>query len=278
MQIGQKGVKYGLQVRKPPERDKKLQASSIFGDDRSEDEETVEEQIARHAAQKATNKKTTEILAAAVAEDASIFDYDSHYDTIQRARDEPKRQEKLQRQSKYVGALIEKAEGRKREQEILFERRLAKERAAEDHLFGDKEKFVTAAYKKKLEEEQKWKDEQVRILEEEERNAVEKKGHMGDFYRNLLKNNVAFGTSIEEKIHDTYIPHTTLKESINVRGMATVTEMDTMPVVGADQQQHAAEDVEADVRIEAGVKKNTEDAVASAKERYLARKRKLASE
>lgn len=27
-----------------------------------------------------------------------------------------------------------------------------KEREKEDHLFGDKEKFVTAAYKKKLEE------------------------------------------------------------------------------------------------------------------------------
>ena len=30
--------------------------------------------------------------------------------------------------------------------------------------------------------------------EVEESNAVEKKGHMGDFYRNLLRNNVAFGT------------------------------------------------------------------------------------
>ena len=41
--------------------------------------------------------------------------------------------------------------------------RLAKERSAEDHLFGDKEKFVTAAYKKKLEEEKQWlAEEKVR--------------------------------------------------------------------------------------------------------------------
>jgi hypothetical protein len=54
----------------------------------------------------------------------------------------------------------EKAEERKREQSILYERQLAKERAAEDHLFGDKERFVTAAYRKKLEEDRKWLEEE----------------------------------------------------------------------------------------------------------------------
>ena len=29
----------------------------------------------------------------------------------------------------------------------------------------------------------------------EEAEAAEKKGHMGDFYRNILRNNVAFGTA-----------------------------------------------------------------------------------
>jgi len=35
-----------------------------------------------------------------------------------------------------------------------------KERQAEDHLFGDKEKFVTAAYKKKLQQQQLWQAQQ----------------------------------------------------------------------------------------------------------------------
>lgn len=35
-----------------------------------------------------------------------------------------------------------------------------KERQVEDHLFGDKEKFVTAAYKKKLQEQQLWEAQQ----------------------------------------------------------------------------------------------------------------------
>jgi coiled-coil domain-containing protein 55 len=45
-------------------------------------------------------------------------------------------------------------------QEIRYERRLLKERQVEDHLFEGKEKFVTAAYRKKLEEDKKWQEEQ----------------------------------------------------------------------------------------------------------------------
>jgi len=59
--IGQKGVKYGLQVRKPEKKDAKKGAPpkpSIFGDDASdEDEDNVERQIARHAARKQNDKK-----------------------------------------------------------------------------------------------------------------------------------------------------------------------------------------------------------------------------
>lgn len=39
-------------------------------------------------------------------------------------------------------------------------RRQVKERQVEDHLFGDKEKFVTAAYKKELQERQLWEARQ----------------------------------------------------------------------------------------------------------------------
>ncbi|KAG7674989.1 hypothetical protein Ndes2526B_g07836 [Nannochloris sp. 'desiccata'] len=197
--VGQKGVKYGLQVRKPEKKDAKKSAPpkrSIFGDDASdEDEDNVERQIARHAARKQNDKKVAEMHAAALAEDASVFDYDSHFDSIQEARAEPKQKEKMARESRYIASLLETAEERKREQDVQYERQLAKERAAEDHLYGNKEKFVTAAYKKKLEEEAKWKAEQKQKQEEEEQNAVEKKGHMGDFYRNILRNNVAFGTA-----------------------------------------------------------------------------------
>lgn len=71
-------------------------------------------------------------------------------------------------QSKYIAQLKEKAEQRKREQDIIYERKLQKERSKEDHLFGDKDKFVTSAYRKKLEEQQKWlEEERIRQLREE---------------------------------------------------------------------------------------------------------------
>ncbi len=113
------------------------------------------------------------------------------YDSIQQARVQPKQQEKLQRQSKYISQLKDQAEARKREevrrsagaacrtcrrapqpaqvgvpcvcppaQDIRFERRQLKERIAEDHLYEGKDKFITSAYRKKLEEDKKWQEQQ----------------------------------------------------------------------------------------------------------------------
>jgi coiled-coil domain-containing protein 55 len=75
-------------------------------------------------------------------------------------------------QSKYIEALKEKAEQRKREQDIVFERKVQKERSKEDHLYADKDKYVTAAYRKKLEEEKKWLEEERRRKLEEDREDV----------------------------------------------------------------------------------------------------------
>jgi coiled-coil domain-containing protein 55 len=43
---------------------------------------------------------------------------------------------------------------------VRFERRLLKERQQEDHLFEGKEKFITSAYRKKLEEDKKWVEQE----------------------------------------------------------------------------------------------------------------------
>ena len=56
--------------------------------------------------------QVAELHAAALAEDASVFDYDSHYDTIQAERDQPKQAEKLQRQSRYITGLLGACGGR----------------------------------------------------------------------------------------------------------------------------------------------------------------------
>lgn len=71
-------------------------------------------------------------------------------------------------QSKYIKTLMGKAEERKRQHDVIFEKNLAKERSKEDHLFADKDKFVTAAYKRKLAEQEKWmEEERLRELREQ---------------------------------------------------------------------------------------------------------------
>lgn len=78
--------------------------------------------------------------------------------------------------------------------------RLLKERAAEDHLFGDKDKFVTAAYKQKLEEDQKWlAAERIREARDAKADVV-KAGHMGNFYRCFMPSPLLAKRLIVERI------------------------------------------------------------------------------
>lgn len=102
----------------------------------------------------------------ALTEDPSVFDYDGVYDSMQQAIVQPKQQDKLERKSKYIATLMDHAEQRKREQDVMYERKMIKERQQEDHLFEDKERFVTSAYRKKLEEDKKWleKEKQKWVL------------------------------------------------------------------------------------------------------------------
>lgn len=52
--------------------------------------------------------------------------------------------------------VVQAAELKKMEQDRYYERRLAKERKEEDELYKDKDKYITSAYRKKMEEQKKW--------------------------------------------------------------------------------------------------------------------------
>lgn len=71
-------------------------------------------------------------------------------------------------QPKYISGLLKMAEVRKREEERRIERKVQKEREEEGNQFADKEAFVTAAYKKKMLEQQ--------ALEEKERQEAAMEG------------------------------------------------------------------------------------------------------
>uniref|UniRef100_A0A2H8TN93 Nuclear speckle splicing regulatory protein 1 n=1 Tax=Melanaphis sacchari TaxID=742174 RepID=A0A2H8TN93_9HEMI len=87
---------------------------------------------------------------------------------------------------RYIQNLLVQAEKRKIEYERRNERIIQKEREAEGDQFKDKEAFVTASYKAKLEELKKLDEEDLKFTMIEDINDVTKQKDMGSFYRHLF--------------------------------------------------------------------------------------------
>ncbi|KAF7119472.1 hypothetical protein RHSIM_Rhsim13G0195300 [Rhododendron simsii] len=192
--------KYGLQLRAQSSQRKKqpgrppLPTPLGFHD---QDDDDVEREISRQASKNKALKDIEEQHKKALEEDPSVFDYDGVYEDMKQKVARPLAHDRQERKPKYIQALIDKAKQREREQEIVYERKLAKERDKDDHLFADKDKFVTSAYKKKLAEQAMWlEEERLRQLREENEDVTKKKD-ITDFYFNLSKN-VAFGAQEAE--------------------------------------------------------------------------------
>lgn len=290
--------KYGLQLRVPPSLQKKplgrppLPPPLGFHDD---DEDDVEQEISRHAGKNRALKEIEEQHKRALEDDPNVFDYDGVYDEMKEKFARPVAQEREERKPRYIQALIDKAKEREREHEIIYERKIAKERSKDDHLYADKDKFVTSAYKKKLAEQAKWmEDERLRQLREEEEDVTKKKD-LTDFYFNLSKN-VAFGSedakkkgedqkkkllmAKEEKARLSDAPSEAAKVSLRHQGEASISglpeeqlEAPRKPNVIHDTPTQITKEKPSTEQPKQDHHKRNEDAVAAAKERFLARKR-----
>ena len=93
-------------------------------------------------------------MEKALAEDATVYQYDEVYDQMEEKKKENE-QHKLsggnsnvsgEKKSKYINKLMKSAEMRKIENERRKERKVLKERESEGGEFDDKEEFVTSAY------------------------------------------------------------------------------------------------------------------------------------
>ena len=71
-------------------------------------------------------------------------------------------------QSKYISKLKKVADRRKLEQDIIYERKVQREMEEEGLEYGDKDTFLTSAYRKKLEER--------KLMEEELKEAAKREG------------------------------------------------------------------------------------------------------
>ena len=264
----------------------------------------------QEAAKAKGDAEAKEIYEQALKEDPNIFAYDDALTDIEKGREATLREEhgeKIERKSRYIAQLKEAADFRKREQDITYERRLMKEREKEDELYGEKEKFITSAYRKKLEEDEKWKKEELERERREKEREVDGKSDMTSFYANLMNRNVATGgdtathsrkapepkaadsslvVSQIEKNKEKEIERTITKEKFPKSGIFSDDKKETpMSAIErtVDDKKQLEDQSEDDLRKksnvgEIAVKKSAtidrEEKAKSARERYLARKRK----
>ncbi|KAJ9127461.1 hypothetical protein QFC24_000869 [Naganishia onofrii] len=119
--------------------------------------------------------------------DQTVFEYDEVWDGMQNAREkvkEAKETEAGKRDPKYIDAFLKSAATRRLDRLRAEEKMMQHERDKEGDEFADKEKFMTTAYKKQLEETKKAEQEEK---EREENERKSKKGPgMTAFYATLL--------------------------------------------------------------------------------------------
>ena len=325
-------LKYGLNPAakaSSSKNKKKPKLVNLFANDESSDEENDDnrngtmseaerakkrhnEEIKRQqeAAQAKGDAEAKEIYEKALKEDPNVFAYDDALTDIEKRREATLREkdgEKIERKSRYIAQLKEAADFRKREQDVTYERRLMKEREKEDELYGDKEKFITSAYRKKLEEDEKWKKEELEREQREKEREVQGKSDMTSFYANLMNRNVATGgdtATHSRKAPEPKLVHSPAvavvaqnekKEEEKAKAIETIDQKtkvsrgdeNKLPAnaierTTGDDKRLVEEKSKDNVQKEAAVREQVaaqkqvdrEEKAKSARERYLARKRK----
>ncbi|KAJ2503350.1 hypothetical protein GGH96_000371 [Coemansia sp. RSA 1972] len=175
-------LKHGLNVRKPvaatlAKNDGRSAPKSVFGFDELE---TAAEAPTPHAGGSEA-QKSAKLALDLESSDPSVFAYDEVYDKITHARSRLKPSSDLK--PRYMEKLLETAEHRKVQNEVVKERLLAKQREREGDLFADKETIVTQSYREHKEQRQRMVDEE----EEREREEEKGRGRLDTgFYRELL--------------------------------------------------------------------------------------------
>ena len=120
--------------------------------------------------------------------DPSIYDYDAVYDSMKAAPlSSNSAASGEETKSKYMAALKAAADVRKKDQIRAKDKLIAKEREAEGDEFADKEKFVTAAYKRQQEEMRRLEEEEKAKEAEAEERRRRDGGGMKALHRSMLE-------------------------------------------------------------------------------------------
>lgn len=202
------GLSFGLSLAKPKKKGaglkkRPLTTSSAFGGDDGSGSEKEEEEEAKLTYRERVNKELQEKAAASQAkmlqmqeklkggggdgEDLDIYDYDGFASEKQRRVEQDTAVKKAEREKdssrpQYIGNLMATAKVREKERELVHDKKMIKEREVEDQLYGDKPKFVTSAYKAKLEEDRKFEESEAA---KEAQDDITRQQGLGSFLQNI---------------------------------------------------------------------------------------------
>merc|ERR1719433_2307769 len=186
------GLKFGLNIRKKPQKKQKrvIQRHSAFAQS-SESEESDEDITRINTKTREFYKKQREIKAEqqyrkVLNEDSTAFQYDEVYDEIQsgrRAKLKRIQQDKVARKSKYIKGLMANAAIREKLNRRAKENELKRKRMKTDHIYADKKKFVTRAYQEKIAEEERLKQ----LVDLKDKRDTQDQGNFNTFFTHVYK-------------------------------------------------------------------------------------------
>uniref|UniRef100_A0A915HTU2 Nuclear speckle splicing regulatory protein 1 N-terminal domain-containing protein n=1 Tax=Romanomermis culicivorax TaxID=13658 RepID=A0A915HTU2_ROMCU len=192
--------KYGLLLAK---HQLKTTASKLSVFDDSDDDNVREDQPSSRKVKAVDTKVKRHVqnqIKRALEQDPSVFEYDAIYDDIERKRNEKmteKQSKDVKREPKYIKQLLKAQKIRQNEYEAREERKNVKEREKEGGEFDDKEVFVTGAYKKRMEELETYKEDEIKRKMIESVMDVTKQRDITGFYKHFL--NDVTGPKTEDK-------------------------------------------------------------------------------
>ena len=173
-------------------------SSSYDDDDGPDDRGGVRSTNQEIETDQAALRQRAERMYDASSSSGNVNDYDGQYDTFasggkgneRKGGEESATAASAPKKSRYVSSLLRTAESRKKEQEVVRERRIARELRSEEQRveFRGKEKFVTGAYKRKLEERERWKTQDEEREKRDVKDVVEKRDPAGFTSASLLRN------------------------------------------------------------------------------------------
>eukprot|EP00546_Thalassionema_frauenfeldii_P008347 CAMPEP_0178918574 /NCGR_PEP_ID=MMETSP0786-20121207/13900_1 /TAXON_ID=186022 /ORGANISM="Thalassionema frauenfeldii, Strain CCMP 1798" /LENGTH=289 /DNA_ID=CAMNT_0020592295 /DNA_START=22 /DNA_END=891 /DNA_ORIENTATION=+ len=167
--------------------------TNVFGDTEDDEEEA---ESSRDAVNRELHREQ-ELLRQRAS--AVVYDFDGTYDET-KGIDQKKNANKPKgkRESRYMADLLKNAKRRNHDRDMAYERKMAREQELEEEEnpeFRGKEKFITSAYKKKLEERELWtRQEEDQRKRDEEMDVTKRLS----FYSNFNKNKAVGGNSGED--------------------------------------------------------------------------------